>query len=129
MIEIDPEVGKLIPISLVEREIARLPSLRVRKVLIDRYLWNSKLRAWAGYIPEVEGIVFDPTVSASAICSAKNRDWENLNLTEDEAWIFVFHHELRHASGQESEWECDRYAVERIIEMRREKMDQLCKHD
>jgi hypothetical protein len=127
---IDPAVGKLLPISFIEEEMRLHPDVELSSVGTNRFLslvfeTRRGYEIWAGYSPESKTITFDPSVRPETICHRVNEKFPELRLRGDEAWIFVFYHELSHVlQGGGSEWAADRYAMKRILELRKKKEDE-----
>jgi hypothetical protein len=119
-IEVDAGVSKLLPISFIADQVARYPEAKVKHLDVNDYLWHLK-KCWGGYIPETESIVFDSSVQSNIILKCVNAKFPKLNLKKEEAWRWVFLHELGHAINGQSEWSANEFAKQRILELRRER--------
>ncbi len=120
MIRIDPRVEKILSLSFIQDELLRHSNLQLSEIGINNLLMERR-NSWAAYIPADKKILFDSTVQPSVLRESYNRKWPEFCLQEGEAWACAFYHELKHALGECSEDECNRYAMQRILELRKKK--------
>jgi len=114
---IDPEILKLFPAGFLENELRAFPN--VREIKANHF--NYSLRNSFGYFcPEEFLIVLDPSVPPSLIAASTNKKHPELNLTKEEAFLWIFFHECYHSEKGAGEWSADNYAIKRIIELRTE---------
>jgi len=117
MVEIDPEVLKLFPTGFLEKELIRFPNVKGIRV---NHFYHSLKNCFGYCCPEDGVIVLDPTVAPEIIAASTNKNHPELNLTEEEAWPWIFFHECYHSEKGAGEWSADNYAIKRIIELRTE---------
>ena len=119
---IDPEILKLFPAGFLENELRAFPNVRG----IKANHFNYSLRNSFGYFcPEEFLIVLDPSVPPSLIAASTNKNHEGLNLTEAEAWIFMFWHECHHSQFGRGEWSADNFSIKKILELRNDGIKNL----
>jgi hypothetical protein len=115
--EIDPRAEKLFTRQFLEREMKRHD---IKAVKMSHFLWTLR---------KGQPMIFDP--EERTIWIAIDAPWEEVRQrlnrenaagldlsSEDEAAGFVFFHEAAHTDPLKSEYECDRYAAERIRQWR-----------
>lgn len=114
---IDPEIEKFFPPNFLEKELLHFPE--VKEIKANRFFYAVR-NCFGSFLPEDGTMILDTSVSPKIIAASTNRNHPDFNLTENEAWIFMFFHEAFHSMKGAGEWSADNFSIKKIMERRAE---------
>ena len=115
---IDPEIFNIFPSNFFEVQLKKYPNI---KAIQANHFYYALKNSFGYCCPEDGLIVLDPSVEPKIIAASTNANHPELFLKEDEAFPWIFFHELYHSEKGAGEWSADNFAITKILELRTER--------